>query len=182
MLGKLKERNMAKRKLEERLNGKRDNLNSFSVVEVLIALSILLVGILGNVALMVRTLDTSILTLQKLTAAELAQEGVEIVRNIKDSKVISGSVDSWFANLSGSYYADYNDHQLNPILPGDPVPFLKKDENGFFNYDSGNPTIYKREIKIEKIDDHHLRVNSIVSWSHKGINFSVNVENHLYKY
>jgi len=174
---------MAKRKLEEHLNGKRDNLNSFSVVEVLIALSILLVGILGNVALMVRTLDTSILTLQKLTAAELAQEGVEIVRNIKDSKVISGKIDEWFDGFSeGIYYADYNDEDLTEVTREEDIPFLKKDENGFFSYDSGKPTIYKRKIKIKKINDHHLRVNSIVSWSHKGINFSVNVENHLYKY
>ncbi len=174
---------MVKRKLEEHLNGKRDKSNSFSVVEVLIALSILIVGLLGTVTLMVRTLDTSLLTLEKLTAAELAQEGIEIVRNIKDSKVISGEIDSWFNNLSnGSYYVDYDDHQLNRILPGHQVPFLRKDANGFFGYASGPLTPYQREIKIRKISNHHLQVNSIVSWKHKGISFSVNVEDHLYKY
>ena len=174
---------MVKRKLEEHLNGKRDKSNSFSVVEVLIALSILIVGLLGTVTLMVRTLDTSLLTLEKLTAAELAQEGIEIVRNIKDSKVISGEIDSWFNNLSnGSYYVDYDDHQLNRILPGHQVPFLRKDANGFFGYASGVLTPYRREIKIKKISDYHLQINSIVSWKHKGTNFSVNVEDHLYKY
>ena len=170
---------MAKRKPEGRLNGKKDNLNAFSLIEVFVVMTIVLIGLIPAVFLMVKTLDVSVLTLEKLTAAELAQEGVEIVRNIKDSKVISGTFQTWINSLSdGTYYADYNDNNLAPP----PIPYLKQDSDGFFNYDWGNTTSFKREIKIKKINDHHLKINSIVSWQHKGNNFNVNVESHLYKY
>ena len=172
---------MAKRKPEERLNGKKDSLNSFSLIEVFVVFTIVLVGLIPAVFLMVRTLDASILTLEELTAAELAQEGVEIVRNIKDSKVISGDFQTWINNLSdGTYYADYDDNKLTSAVG--PVPYLRQDDEGFFNYNHGNLTSFKREIKIKKINNYHLKINSIVSWSHKGTNFKVNVESHLYQY
>ncbi len=174
---------MAKRKPEGRLNGKKDNLNAFSLIEVFVVMTIVLIGLIPAVFLMVKTLDVSVLTLEKLTAAELAQEGVEIVRNIKDSKVISEKFDDWYNNLSdGIYYADYNDDKLTGPISSALIPYLKQDSDGFFNYDWGNTTSFKREIKIKKINDHHLKINSIVSWQHKGNNFNVNVESHLYKY
>ena len=170
---------MAKRKPEGHLNGKKDNLSSFSLIEVFVVMTIILVGLIPAVFLMAKTLDVSVLTLEKLTAAELAQEGVEIVRNIKDSKVISGTFQTWINSLSdGTYYADYNDNNLAPP----PIPYLKQESDGFFNYESGSLTPFKREIKIEKINNYHLKINSIVSWSHKGTNFNINVESHLYEY
>lgn len=174
---------MAKRKPEGRLNGKKDNLNSFSLIEVFVVMTIVLIGLIPAVFLMVKTLDVSVLTLEKLTAAELAQEGVEIVRNIKDSKVISEKFDDWCNNLSdGIYYADYNDNKLTGPVSSASIPYLRQNTEGFFNYDWGNPTSFKREIKIKKINNYHLKINSIVSWKHKGANFNVNVESHLYKY
>ena len=170
---------MAKRKLVARLNGKRDSfLKSFSLIEVFVAMVIFVTLINTAILLFTRSLATVNLILEKLIAAELAQEGVEIVRNIKDSNVISGA--PWDSGLvPGTYYADYNDLAL---IPSSSPPPLKQDANGFFNYENGTSTPFIRKIEIQKIDDHHLKVNSIVSWTHKGQSFSVNVESHLYEY
>ncbi len=168
---------MAKRKPAGHLNGKRDNLKAFTLIEVFLVL-VLLTALLGAILyLSTQTINLSSLASSRLIAAELAQEGIEIVRNIKDSNIIAGLV--WDANLSpGTYYADYLDHTLHSGAS----PYLKQDADGHFNYSTGELTPFKRNLIITKINDHHLRINSIVFWSQKGLNFEINVEDHLYEY
>ena len=48
---------MAKRKPEGRLNGKKDNLNAFSLIEVFVVMTIVLIGLIPAVFLMVKTLQ-----------------------------------------------------------------------------------------------------------------------------
>lgn len=151
---------------------------SFTLIEVMVALYVLIVGLLAAVSLLVRTMSLTEVTAEKFIAANLAQEGIEIVRNIRDNNILSSR--SWNAGLNtGSYRADYND---NVLLSYDGRYLLFNFSTGLFSYDSGNKSIFRREIKISYPNSYEMKVNSLVSWQVKGINFDLNVEDHLYDY
>ena len=64
--------------------------NGFSLIEALIAIAILIVGILSAFLLLIRTTATIPTMQARLTAVNLAQEGIEEVRALRDSDFVSG--------------------------------------------------------------------------------------------
>lgn len=67
----------------------RNNPKGFSLLEVLIATFILVVGILGMIGLISRSITSAIEDRQAIIAAGLAQEGIELVRNIRDTNMMA---------------------------------------------------------------------------------------------
>ena len=61
------------------------NKKGFTLLEVITAIFILTVGVGGALSLMNQTLSTASIIEQRLIASYLAQEGIEIVRNIRDT-------------------------------------------------------------------------------------------------
>jgi len=175
----------------------------FTLVEALVALSILLTGIISGFILVTRALYNAKVIQDRLTASFLAQEGIELVRKIRDTnyvKNINGVSTNWNNGLAdGSYYISvdpdsnpkqvkisekYNEDQESKI------PNLKRDENNFqygFNYKYGDETNFKRIIRIKTIDSNHLRVQSVVAWNTRNISFlegqgAIVAEDHLYNW
>lgn len=68
--------------------------SGFSLVEAIISLSILLVGVLGVASLGIAMISQARLSNSQAVATQLAREGVEVVRGIRDS--------NWLAAESGS--------------------------------------------------------------------------------
>lgn len=73
-----------------RKNIRINNKKGFSLVEVLISLLILTLGIGAVSALMVQNIKTSETAKNQIIASELAQEGVELMRNYKDNSYKNG--------------------------------------------------------------------------------------------
>ncbi|MCD6528412.1 prepilin-type N-terminal cleavage/methylation domain-containing protein [bacterium] len=147
----------------------------FTFLEVIFAIFIMIIGIVG--ALIAVQYGTSSATQAKarLTAAYLAQEGIEIIRNIRDTNWIEQRVASttWDEGLDeGDYEADYKDTETEyPSLNFCPPPcnyndlsFLKKANEDFYNYDTGEVTQFKRKITIEKPATSTLKVSVTVYW------------------
>ena len=117
------------------------------------------------------------LAYSKLTASYLAQEGIEIVRNIRDNNYIQNR--NWNTGLnSGNYQAQYNSLNLDNYTNNN----LKIDSSGLYNYNNGEITRYNRMISIDKISNNEIRVTSIVNWKNRGIDFEIQVEDHLYNW
>lgn len=62
----------------------------FTLLEVVAAIFLLLVGMTGVFAVINNTIKLMASSPYKLTAAYLAQEGIEVVRNIRDTNLIMG--------------------------------------------------------------------------------------------
>jgi len=159
------------------------NNKGFTLLEVLAAIFLITIGVLGTLALVQKTIAFTQITSSQFVAAYLLQEGIEIVRNIRDSNFLKIRQEiegvSWNDGLtgcSGGCEADYNDLTLTSYAG----KFLKID-GGFYNYDSGLDTIFKRKITITP-DTNVLEVVVEVSWQERGRWHKVMAQENLYKW
>ena len=155
----------------------------FTLMEVLVAIFLITVGVLGAMALVNQTTTFTQGTSSRLVAAYLAQEGIEIVRNIRDSnflKIHKGEAgvnwDTGLTGCTGGCEADYNDSVL---ISAD--RYLKIDA-GFYNYDSGLDTPFKRKITITPDGSDILKVSVEVSWQERGRAHQVTAQENLYQW
>jgi prepilin-type N-terminal cleavage/methylation domain-containing protein len=79
------------------------NKKGFSLIEVLFSLMILSVGLSALALLMASNIQNSINSRDQIIASGLAQEGIEIIRNLKDNNTTPFNDDTSF-NVAGSPY------------------------------------------------------------------------------
>ncbi len=65
----------------------------FTLVETLVALTILLIGVVGPLSVAARSVSNSIYLQNSATATFLAQEAVETVRNLRDNDLLNSSAE-----------------------------------------------------------------------------------------
>lgn len=143
----------------------------FSLIEILIAILVMTIGIVGIYAIVPRSVFWGEVNVDKFIASKLAQEGLELVRNIRDTNWIKK--ETWNTNLAvgDDYEIDYNDPELSLK-----DQFLKINNDGFYQYENGKETKFKRKISIKECGDSCLKIISKVSWANN--NFSL--EENLY--
>ena len=144
----------------------------FTLIEVITAAFIVTIGVLGVYSMTQRIIRSTSYSANQLTATYLAQEGIEIVRNMRDTQIINSG--SWTVP-NGNYRADYNDQNLS-AFGGNP---LLKSSGDFYNYDSGIPTIYSRRINIANTPS-FIQVTVYVNWTERGETHQVEVQENLY--
>jgi len=172
----------------------------FTLIEVITALSIVMVGVISAYALVNQSLSAANSASMQLTAAYLGKEGIEIVKNIRDTNYLKyfnsyGGYDenSWKSGLvpagaptsvncagASGCTADYKSGSvtLSTANAGQP---LKVDSNGLFSYSSGSSSAYKRKITVND-NGSYLNVNVRIDWSERGHNRWLVVEENLYKW
>ena len=163
------------------LNNKKSQ--GFTLLEVIVAIFLITVGVGGSLALINQTLSAAQILPQKLIASYLAQEGIEIAKNIRDSnllKIRQGlegvNWDSGLTGCASGCEADFNDPALSPN-----DRYLKIG-NGFYNYDSGQDVIFKRKMTITPEGVDILKVLVEVSWQERGRTHKVKAQANLYKW
>lgn len=126
----------------------------FTIGEVLIAMFVLVSGLGSVVALMAGNVSNGIESRNKIIASELAQEGVELIKNLRDNK-------SSLSETSGCKI-DFNDSGCSSGSF-----LLRIDSNGFYQYDSGSNTHFTRKIIITSGTQSGVSgvvVSSVVGW------------------
>ncbi len=138
------------------------------MIESLVAISILLIAVVGPLSLLAMALRDSVYIRNEITANYLAQEGLEIMTFFSD-EIIAGSfcVDAT---------EDVYDNVVTTTSNDCPISY-----DGTFYGKTGNPTIFYRVIEVEKLSDENtmaddyggkeFKVTSTVSWRNAG--FSV---------
>lgn len=151
------------------------------MVEVITALSMLTLGMVGIFTLLSSSYGFNRISTDEYIATGLAAEGIEIVRDIVNENIMH--LRPWNCGLSdGDYEADYNDLSLTPFGTGR----LNFDStNKVYTYDAGTASIFSRKITLENfgtpVDE--ISVKSRVSWKDRGgTNFEVPLEEHLYSW
>ncbi len=83
------------------------NQKGQSLLELLVAILILVMVVTATITLIVTSINAGRESRNKLIAASLAREGIEIVRNIRDSNWVDPTSPAWDSGLVGP----------NPVIP-----------------------------------------------------------------
>ncbi|MEF8847019.1 MAG: prepilin-type N-terminal cleavage/methylation domain-containing protein [Candidatus Paceibacterota bacterium] len=174
---------------------KTSSKSGFTLVEVLAVIFVITVGVTGVYSLMQTTMTSSNLVSNKLTATYLAQEGVELVRYVRDSNWLEmrGDPDSTISWDQGfpsesvdeqNYEIDYqelgkDDPDLTPC--NGVCRYLEVNDQGYYGYNIGKDTRYKRKIAL-KNDGDKIKVKVKVIFNHQGKEYSIKVEENMYKW
>lgn len=165
----------------------------FTIIELIITIFILSIAVVGIYsafsAMVVFTYNAS----DQLQAAYLAQEGVEIVRNIRDTNWLQG--EDWKCGLSevdpelpcalsstncgdgcqADYTTDSGFITSYPMSAFSSSDRLLVSTDGFYNYLTGESSKFQRKIEINELDEdanpetpaNALKVIVEVSWNRK---------------
>lgn len=154
-----------------------------ALIEALVALGILMVGFLGIMELLSRSLSLNRVVAQRYAASYLAAEGIEVVKNISDTNIVNnpGDRNAWRQGLdAGSYEAEYGAASLEA---NNTRNFYFDSATGLYDYSGFGNTPFRRRVEISHPNADEMKVNSIVDWiTRGGGSFTVNVEDHFYNW
>lgn len=173
------------------------NKTGFTLIETIIAVFILVFAVLVIYEVFSGMAMQAGNQPNNLIAAYLAQEGIETIKNMRDSNWVKSQNRYWLEGIieegspdciNGCFFeADYktglDGQQLFPFTDG---RFLNIDSNGIYSYDAVgeySPTIFKRKITVTgPINDDTLRVFALVFWNYRGAENSVLLEEYIYNW
>ncbi|MBI4094336.1 MAG: prepilin-type N-terminal cleavage/methylation domain-containing protein [Candidatus Liptonbacteria bacterium] len=176
-----------------------------ALVELLVALSVLTVGLLALFSLLSRSLSTLRIVRDNYTATYLASEGVEVLKNLVDAGVLDmlrGESARWDRDVPEGYYevsydsmafgaqiADVGNGPEAALQGAQPLTF--DPSTGFYGYGGGDPTPFRRVVRVEKVDAdpqtpereiQEIAVNAFVAWETRGASFTINAEGHFFNW
>lgn len=164
------------------------NSRGFTFIETLAALFVIMIGISSFVSLINQSISYTKSSSYNLIAAYLSKEGIELVKNYRDSNFLKAAADPtgtalWTDGLlscGSGCQADYDDTSFQPFNGA----ILKLPQSGakFYNYSNGTDTIFKRRITINPVGagPDYFSVKVDVIWSEKGRNHVFTVHDNLY--
>jgi len=150
-------------------------------LEVIIAVFVITVGLLAVLGLINFLLNSAQSSKDNLVAAELAQEGVEIVRSMRDSQ---DDWTAWFQSPPvGNWQVQYNTDNSHPLVAYSGSNYLKYDSaSGLYQYSVGENTQFLRKVTISKISDNQAKVSVDISWKFKGSDRHFILEDRLWRW
>jgi type II secretory pathway pseudopilin PulG len=163
-----------------------------SLVEVLVAMSVLTIGFLGTIALLSRSFALNRLVSDRNVATYLAAESIEVAKNLIDANIVNG--DAWDCGF-GARDVVVNYLSFPPgagICPGQAMAQWNQNNedvryvpsaNAYMNNIPGevpgntDPTKFVRLLRITRPDPDLVVLNALVSWNDQAGPEQVNMEN-----
>ena len=132
----------------------------FTLIETMVALAIFSVSVVSLIVMTSQGVANVSLAKNKLIASYLAQEGIEVVRNNRDS---------------------FGFDSLNPDpLSGD---LFYSTDNGYNNISDGSITPFKRKVTVNVVGEDEVKVSSEVKWVQgQGLGKSVTYSENLFNW
>ena len=157
---------------------KANKERGFTLVETLIALVLITISMGPVFALATSSINVASRIEHNLIASNLAQEGIEVIRNIRDTNWLNGV--AFDNNLPTGTWRVQWDTVGGGLMAVSSNPVLKKN-NGLYNYLTGTDTVFRRIMTISKPNSGELVLISSVTWIERGnINRVVSAESHLF--
>ena len=184
--------------------------SGFTLVETLVAVSIFTLSILALMSVLTSGISNTGYAKKKMIAAYLAQEGMEYVRNVRDTYVLysANSQAGWtafnskltvasascqlpsgcFIDDTGVSYSDQTSPIADLAFWACPSPscalsvLLYNSATGRYNYSTGTDSGYKRKIKITQISANETIFFSIVSWTQGSGAYSITFSESLFNW
>ena len=162
----------------------------FTLVESLVAVTILSLSVIAAFAAVSGGISASFNAKQQVTAFYLAQESVETIKNIRDEnalKTITGTPTAWLSGISlGQVYTvdAYSKALATCTGAFSTCPNLRQSTvSGLFGYDPSWPvSIFKRSIMFQQpgANTNEVKMTIYISWPDHGVTRSFQVNEFLY--
>ena len=161
----------------------RSNLSpqrGFTLVEVLVALVLLSTALVPVFMLASDSIRLTERIKNSLISANLAQEGVEIVRALRDANWFNGvAFQTGLDGCTEGCVVQYDSTALNTdILPS--APLLYDVSTGLYQYSTGEPSLFSRKITITIISPEQMKVESEINWNDRSIAKTMKLEYFLF--
>lgn len=164
-----------------------NNQRGFTIIESLVAFTILTLAL--SPMLLVVTTSSRIASSIKnnLAASMLAQEGIEVVRAIRDTNWLNSR--AFYVGLNDESIGTTNSgrvqyNTIDELLPEDAGAKLYLNSvSGLYSYDndpSSSPSFFYRSIYITKVSDVELKIVSEITWREPARPRVISVESRLF--
>jgi len=167
------------------------NKLAFSLLETVVVLFIVSVGLVSILSLTVDSVRAQNLNKNSLVAYRLAQEGLELIKNVRDSNFIQNSSSTpvaWDQYIEGSvdgtnYRVDYATFQpaTTTNISTAKLQLATTTDPGFYLHNSSCPdSIFSRLITITSATAASSTVTSLVQWFDQGQSYQVELTSIIY--
>ena len=159
---------------------KKNQNKAFTLMEIIIVMGVVISVLTSALVLITMTVNSTRASRSRIIAIGLSQEGLEIVRNIRDNNWLAGrrTALDWRQDMNpGDYRVQYDSSGLLVFSTA-----LLRINNDFYQYAGGDNTPFYRKITIEHIGDNQMRIISEVTWNEQGRNRAVSAETRLYNW
>jgi Tfp pilus assembly protein PilV len=142
---------------------------SFSMLEVIMSIAIVTIGLVGAMGLLSKSTRESMDSRDQVIAGLLAQEGVEIVRNIRDNNWADRDPSTTsFNNIGtnsncGVVYSPPNPPNEVPSISCPGSDLLKLNNDNYYSNAGATDTKFRRNLNISSSAD-SITVISMVIW------------------
>lgn len=144
-----------------------DHIRGFTLVETLIAVTILISAVVGPMIVVQKSLSSANFAKNQIISFHLAGEAIEYIRNKRDSNTLNGI--SWTNGLTECIDKKCAVDVVNDTMSqcSENCPNLQFDsENGFYGYDSNwEGSIFNRVVEIKNVNEEELSILITIFWS-----------------
>jgi len=163
----------------------------FTLLETIVALSVIVGAMSGPVTLTTRGIFTAKFAKNKLVAANLAQEGLEIIRQCRDNSILLNWPGGFASIGTGDWQVDVLGNTINscPLSPFTATVLLRDEDSGLYNYSTGDDSLFTRRITTQinfdcdgSAGSNRFCATSRVTWSEGGIDRVMTLREALYNW
>jgi type II secretory pathway pseudopilin PulG len=180
---------------------KGEHTRGFTLIEALVAITVMLLSIGGPMAIAQSGIQNTVFARDQIVAFYIAQEGIELIRSVRDDNALQG--DSWLNDIAASCMSTL---PVDPSEKGcgidiDNMNFIDCAGNagaacniyyrssglssggtrGIYGHDSGGqPTIYKRSLKVVTINANEVSIDATVEWLSRGTTKTITVQSRMF--
>lgn len=167
------------------------NSRGFTLVETLVAISILMISIVGPFYSVYKAVQVTYISRDQLIATTLAQEGVEYVRNVRDSNYLynlknSSAPVSWMNGLSActgkNCTVDATENTAPTTCSGTCNPLYISSTNLYTQQVTGTATRFTRTVTITTVSANESTVTVTISWVNLHVPYTITISEHLYNW
>lgn len=165
----------------------------FTLIETLVSLAILTTAVVGMIWVSGNGVSESLYSKNKIIANYLAQEGLEIVRNIRDGEVAGGAGwDGFLDTLSSCSPSTGCTIDATPVVPAisiqeciaEPGKICNKNfyltPSGYYTHQVvGASTSFRRKVAVAPIGGNEASVTVTVTWEQSGKTKTIVLSNYL---
>jgi type II secretory pathway pseudopilin PulG len=176
----------------------RSTSAGFTLIEALVAITVLLLAIVGPMTIAQNGIQNSIFARDQIVAFYIAQEGVELIRSIRDDNALNNR--PWLtgiplsgggANCASAEGCGIDVENMNFIdcagnggaacnIFYDEDGLTPGSQRGIYGHDSNSDqTVYARSIHITTINANEISVDATVTWLSRGGSRTITVQSRL---